>query len=95
MKETLSIDEARRIALTAQGFGRPRPPAPGTRQFNLAMARMGTLQIDSVNVFARSHYMPLFSRLADAQGVLHPPSLARAPDTAPRGCGLDWRDERP
>lgn len=63
MKETLSIGEARRIALTAQGFGRPRPTAPGTRQLNLAIARMSTLQIDSVNVFARSHYMPLFSRL--------------------------------
>ena len=34
-----------------------------TRQLNAAMARMATLQIDSVNVFARSHYMPLFSRV--------------------------------
>ncbi|TDN92404.1 crosslink repair DNA glycosylase YcaQ family protein [Microbacterium sp. BK668] len=67
MKETLSIAEARRIALAAQGFGRERAGTPGspagTRQLNLAMARMQTLQIDSVNVFARSHYMPLFSRL--------------------------------
>ncbi|GAA1850428.1 winged helix-turn-helix domain-containing protein [Microbacterium koreense] len=55
--------EARRIALAAQGFSRPRPTAVGTRQLNLALARMGVLQIDSVNVFARSHYMPLFSRL--------------------------------
>ncbi|MEV8370867.1 crosslink repair DNA glycosylase YcaQ family protein [Microbacterium sp. NPDC064584] len=63
MKDTLSIPEARRVTLAAQGFGQPRPSAPGTRQLNLAMARMGTLQIDSVNVFARSHYVPLFSRL--------------------------------
>ena len=54
------------MSLAAQGFGRrpATPPAtPGTRQLNLALARMHTLQIDSVNVFARSHYMPLFSRL--------------------------------
>lgn len=51
------------MALAAQGFAKPRPPAPGTRQLNAAMARMATLQIDSVNVFARSHYMPLFSRV--------------------------------
>lgn len=63
MKESLSGPEARRIALAAQGFARPRPERPGTRQLNLTMARIATLQIDSVNVFARSHYMPLFSRL--------------------------------
>jgi uncharacterized protein YcaQ len=63
VKSSLSAAEARRIALAAQGFGRPRPADPGTRQLNLAIGRMATLQIDSVNVFARSHYMPLFSRL--------------------------------
>jgi uncharacterized protein len=63
VKESLSIPEARRIALAAQGFAQPRPAAAGTRQLNLAMGRMATLQIDSVNVFARSHYMPLFSRV--------------------------------
>ena len=63
MKETLSIPEARRIALAAQGFSKDRPASAGTRQLNLAIQRMQTLQIDSVNVFARSHYMPLFSRV--------------------------------
>jgi uncharacterized protein YcaQ len=63
MKDSLSVAEARRIALAAQGFAQPRPTTAGTRQLNLAMARMATLQIDSVNVYARSHYMPLFSRL--------------------------------
>jgi len=63
VKESLSLDEARRIALAAQGFAQSRPALAGTRQLNSAMRRMGTLQIDSVNVFARSHYMPLFSRL--------------------------------
>ena len=63
MKSTLSSAEARRIALAAQGFGKPRASSAGTRQLNLAIARMGTLQIDSVNVFARSHYLPLFSRI--------------------------------
>ncbi|MGZ0710391.1 winged helix-turn-helix domain-containing protein (plasmid) [Coraliomargarita sp. W4R53] len=63
MKSSLSAAEARRVALAAQGFARSRPDSVGTRQLNLALARMSTLQIDSVNVFARSHYMPLFSRL--------------------------------
>jgi uncharacterized protein YcaQ len=63
VKSSLSAAEARRIALAAQGFARARPTVAGTRQLNLALARMATLQIDSVNVFARSHYMPLFSRV--------------------------------
>lgn len=63
VKSSLSAAEARRVALAAQGFGRSRPSAAGTRQLNGALARMATLQIDSVNVFARSHYMPLFSRV--------------------------------
>ena len=63
VKSSLSAAEARRVSLAAQGFDRARPAAAGTRQLNLALARMSTLQIDSVNVFARSHYMPLFSRV--------------------------------
>lgn len=63
VKQQLSLPEARRVALAAQGFARPRPAVPGTRQIGAAIARMGALQIDSVNVFARSHYVPLFSRL--------------------------------
>jgi len=51
------------VALAAQGLAASRPDSPGTRQLNQAMGRMGVLQIDSVNVFARSHYLPLFSRL--------------------------------
>lgn len=70
---SLRAAEARRIALAAQGFAKPRPAAAGTRQLNLALARMSTLQIDSVNVFARSHYMPLFSRV----GPYDPAALDR------------------
>lgn len=62
MVDTLTAAQARRIALAAQGFGRPRGPV-GTRQLNLALQRLAVLQLDSVNVFERSHYLPLFARL--------------------------------
>ncbi len=62
--ERLSAAAARRIALAAQGFGRPRPATPpGTRQIRELVTRLGVLQLDSVNVFSRAHYMPVFSRL--------------------------------
>lgn len=54
---------ARRIALAAQGFGRPTPASPGTRAIAGVVDRLGLLQIDSVNVFERSHYLPAFSRV--------------------------------
>lgn len=60
---TVSAPQARRIALAAQGFGRGAVPSVGTRQLNLLIQRLRVLQLDSVNVFERSHYLPVFARL--------------------------------
>jgi uncharacterized protein YcaQ len=64
-RESLSAAEARRLALAAQGFGQTRPP-DGTvsrRDVLRTVRRLGLVQIDSVNVLVRSHYLPLYSRL--------------------------------
>ena len=58
MAQTLSPALARRVALAAQGFGRPATApgtaaAPGIRQLGSLVERLGLLQIDSVNVFER------------------------------------------
>lgn len=62
--ETLSADEARRIAIRAQGFEDKRPHGSvGPKRLLSVAERLGALQIDSVNVLVRAHYMPAFSRL--------------------------------
>ena len=62
---TLSAEQARRIALAAQGFGVARPEAAAASRFRQTVRKLGVVQIDSVNVVTRTHYLPAFSRLGD------------------------------
>ncbi|ERI51507.1 hypothetical protein N878_22435, partial [Pseudomonas sp. EGD-AK9] len=63
MPDSLSLAEARRLVLAAQGFGRAPRGAVGRHQLLSQVERLGVLQLDSVNALVRSHYLPAFSRL--------------------------------
>lgn len=64
MTATLSLAEARRTALRAQGFSATPPRGePGARNLRQVLNRTSLLQIDSVNVLTRAHYLPAFSRI--------------------------------
>ncbi|MBX2850659.1 MAG: winged helix DNA-binding domain-containing protein [Phycisphaeraceae bacterium] len=73
----LSISEARRVAIKAQGLHRPPPTSKGsvtTRKIATAVRQLGIVQIDSVNVLARAHLLTLYARL----GAYEPEALHRA-----------------
>lgn len=90
MTTTLSLRQARRTALSAQGLARVRPAGlVGTRQVGRTFDRLALLQIDSVNVLARSHYLPLFSRL----GPYDPAVLDRLAVRRPRRMVEYWAHE--
>ncbi len=62
--DSLSLAQARRLALAGQGFTDPLPTgAVDARHLRRVLGRTQLLQIDSVNVFARAHLLPAFSRL--------------------------------
>ena len=86
---TLSLREARRVALRAQGLLRARPPRPKRHHVLGVVDRLGLIQIDSVNVLARAHYMPAFSRLGPYETTL----LDRAAWTGRRRLFEYWGHE--
>lgn len=64
---TLSLPEARRLAIASQGFG-PRPARPAVSHLRKLAARLHAFQIDSVNVLPHAHYVPAFARLGPYPG---------------------------
>jgi hypothetical protein len=58
----LSLAEVRRVALAAQGFGH-EPRRPALAHVRKVAATVQAIQIDSISVLVRSHYLPAFSRL--------------------------------
>lgn len=86
-RERLSAAQARRLALGAQGFADARS-ADG-RALGRVLARTGLLQIDSVNVLQRAHYLPVFSRI----GPYDVKALDRLSHLAPRRLFEYWGHE--
>lgn len=63
-QRNLSLSQARRVALAAQGLSKGRKEQAVTaRKIATAIGGIAQLQIDSVNVVRRAHYMPMFARL--------------------------------
>ena len=83
---SLSQAQARRIALAAQGFLDPPHEQPTMRTLARTLGRTGVLQVDSVNVLQRAHYMPLYSRMGPYDVDL----VRRASETRPRRMVEYW-----
>jgi len=72
MPEPLQITpaQARLALLAAQGLAGDQPPEPDAADVLSAIRRMHALQIDTINVVARSPYLVLWSRLGDYDPAL-------------------------
>nr|MBA3821597.1 winged helix DNA-binding domain-containing protein [Deltaproteobacteria bacterium] len=85
----LSASEARRLAIAAQGLAGARPAQPGARELEAMVDQLGVVQLDSVNVLARSHYLVAWSRL----GAYEPAAFDRLSHQAPRAVFEYWGHE--
>jgi uncharacterized protein YcaQ len=87
---SLSAGTARATVLAAQGFARPRPAGRvDARHLRRVLADVGILQLDSVNVLSRAHYLPFFSRLGPYPGATLDDLAYHGP-----GAASDGPDER-
>lgn len=84
--QSLSLSQARRIALAAQGFNDAPHRTPTLRTLSRTVERTGVLQVDSVNVLARAHLMPLYARMGPYDTDL----LKRAAERGPRRLVEYW-----
>ncbi|MBB5513732.1 hypothetical protein HD598_002419 [Neomicrococcus aestuarii] len=76
----IPVPLARRIALAAQGLSQERISAPASsRSLGREFRRIQLLQIDSVNVLTRSHYLPMFSRVGNYSVADFDSMSAKAP----------------
>ena len=90
MGAELSLSQARRIALAAQGLAKERPTGPvTTRAVGRTFEQLQLVQIDSVNVLARSHFLPFYSRLGNYDRAI----LQRLSGQSPRKMMEYWAHE--
>lgn len=90
MTARLSLHQARRMALNSQGLTKVRPTEPVTaRAVGRTFAQLQLVQIDSVNIISRSHFLPFFSRLGSYDRNV----LTTMAGTAPRKMMEYWAHE--